>query len=151
MPVTIDVINHPAESWQRSKVATSEELLKEVSPKQYRRSKIILQSSFSRHALRENHASASANGFVWSAYMAYSDHHHLVIRPEDVWFAIITQLSFYINANAEALRSFFVSHEGRKELEVVDTGTLEQADFGALAQAMTQLISKNVNDPELRT
>ncbi|KAF5490841.1 Vegetative incompatibility protein HET-E-1 [Colletotrichum fructicola] len=47
-----------------------------------------------------------------------SNHHHLHIRPEDIWFAILTQLSFYINASSESLRSLMVEHEGRKKLEI---------------------------------
>ncbi|RCI08646.1 hypothetical protein L249_4790 [Ophiocordyceps polyrhachis-furcata BCC 54312] len=125
MPVTLNIVDHPAENWQLQKV--------------------------SRRRLRENHISASENGFVWSAYRAYSKHHHLVIRPDDVWLAILTQLSFYIKANAEQVRALFVSHEGRKELEMVDTGSIVYCDFGAFAQNMTTLMSKNVNDPELRT
>ncbi|KAK8007642.1 hypothetical protein PG989_001632 [Apiospora arundinis] len=85
-----------------------------------------------------------------SAYHAYSTHHHLVLRPEDIWFAILTQLSFYINAHAEDLRSFFVVHEGQKELTVVDCNSIDCADFGRMAQHMTHLIQENVIDPDLR-
>ncbi|KAL5610982.1 hypothetical protein FOBRF1_007099 [Fusarium oxysporum] len=151
MPVTLQIVEHPATGWEKPRVASAEDLLKGASPRNFRRCERIIQSSFSRGALREHHTSASENGFVWSAYHAYSNHHHLTIRPEDVWFAILTQLSFFINANAEQLRAFFVSHEGKKELEVVAVGTLESANFGSLAQQMTGLISKNVNDPELGT
>src|SRR5262249_10906954 len=55
------------------------------------------------------------------------------------------------NNHAEELRSFFVAHEGQKELEVVGEGNIFTADFGAMAVLMTDLIAKNVNDPELRT
>jgi len=60
-------------------------------------------------------------------------------------------LSFYINAHAEELRKFFVSHKGQKPLTVVEAGTISSVDFGPLAVRMTQEIEKNVNDPELRT
>ena len=39
----------------------------------------------------------------------------------------------------------------KKELEVADSGTMESADFGALAVHMTRMIEKNVVDRELRT
>jgi hypothetical protein len=91
------------------------------------------------------------NGFVRTCILAYSEHHHLYIRPEDVWFAILNQLSFYINAHAEELRKFFVSHDGQKQLAVVEVGTLHSVDHGALAVRMTYEIEKKVNDPELRT
>lgn len=146
MPVTINAVDHPATGWNDSKVSSDEKLLEEACPKQYRRCQRIVQSSFSRSSLREEHVSASQNGFVWAAYHAYSKHHHLTIRPEDVWFAILTQMSFFINANAEELRAFFVAHEGQKELEVVS----EVADFGNMARMMTHMIAKNVSDPGLR-
>ncbi|KAF6800215.1 hypothetical protein CSOJ01_12282 [Colletotrichum sojae] len=121
MPVTLQFVNHPATPWNGPKVTTPEKLLEEACPNEFRRSRRILQSSLSN--LGETHTSPSENGFVWAAYQAYSHHHHLTIRPEDIWFAILTQLSFYINANAEKLRHFFVDHEGKKELEVIDKRT----------------------------
>ncbi|KAF9529371.1 hypothetical protein CPB83DRAFT_875519 [Crepidotus variabilis] len=47
-------------------------------------------------------------------------HHHLVLRPDDIWMAILCQFNFFVNANSEELRSSFVAHEGKKTLEVVD-------------------------------
>jgi hypothetical protein len=37
----------------------------------------------------------------------------------------------------EELRDYFVAHEGRKELEVKEVGTIHSVDFGLLAQRMT--------------
>ncbi|RGP81417.1 duf4419 domain protein [Fusarium longipes] len=149
MPVTFSVVDHPAKGWETPKVETTKQLLMETSPREYRRCLRIIGSSFSPSLFQNNHISPSENGFVWSAYHAYSGHHHLTIRPEDVWFAILTQLTFFINANAEELRSFFVSHDGQKELEVIEVGTLDSVDIGALAQRLAGLVSKNVKDPEL--
>ncbi|KAF5967854.1 DUF4419 domain-containing protein [Fusarium coicis] len=149
MPVTFSVVNHPASTWEASKVETTESLLRETSPRDYRRCQRIIRTSFTPSLLQENHVSPSRNGFVWSAYHAYSQHHHLTIRPEDVWFSILTQISFFINANAEELRSFFVAHEGKKKLTVFEAATLETADIGALTQQLAGLVSKNVKDPEL--
>lgn len=146
MPVTIQIVDHPATSWQLSKVSSEEKLFEEACPRLFQRCQRIVQSSFSPSSLGEDHVSASQNGFVWAAYHAYSSHHHLVLRPEDVWFAILTQMSFFINAHAEELRSFFVAHEGQKDLKVKS----DVADFGYMAQKMTNLIAKNVVDPGLR-
>jgi hypothetical protein len=98
----------------------------------------------------DSHISASRNGFIWALVAAYSRHHNLIIRPEDIWFSIITQLSFYINAHAEDLRSIFVSHEGQKELTVTAVGTIHSVDLGALAVEMTELIDKNLVDKHFR-
>ncbi|KAI4259866.1 MAG: hypothetical protein L6R42_004339 [Xanthoria sp. 1 TBL-2021] len=59
-------------------------------------------------------------------------------------------LSFHINAHAEELRSFFVAHEGREELEVLDEGTIKTVDFGPLAVRMTKEMDKHIVDPDLR-
>ncbi|GKT50769.1 uncharacterized protein ColSpa_10950 [Colletotrichum spaethianum] len=151
MPVTLNIVNHPARPWEDDKVTTPEELFERACPRDFKQSERLIQTSLSRRVLRETHTSPSKNGLIWAAYHAYSNHHHLTLRPEDIWFAILTQLSFYINANAEDLRSFFVDHKGNKELEVIDAGSLEYANFGAFAQRMTHMIAKNVKDPELRT
>ncbi|KAF8803981.1 hypothetical protein BYT27DRAFT_7225465 [Phlegmacium glaucopus] len=60
----------------------------------------------------------------------------LMVRPDDVWIAILGQFNFYVNAHAEELRSHFVQHEGKKELIVKAEGTRYTVDFGALAYQM---------------
>ncbi|CAG7560625.1 unnamed protein product [Fusarium equiseti] len=149
MPVTLSIVNHAATAWKGPQVERPEDFMEQASPKDYRCCKRIIQTSLNTNLLQGSHITPSENGFVWSACHAYSQHHHLTIRPEDVWFAILTQISFFINANAEDLRSFFVEHDGQKELEVQMAGTLETVDFGDFAQIMTGLITKNVKDPEL--
>ncbi|KDQ55839.1 hypothetical protein JAAARDRAFT_208606 [Jaapia argillacea MUCL 33604] len=59
-------------------------------------------------------------------------------KPDDVWIAILTQLSFYINANAEELRSQFVAHEGKKQL------------VGKFALVMTEKLDENLVDKDLK-
>lgn len=151
MPVTLETASHPARKWEGNPVSDASKLLEKASPKDFRRSKRIIQSSFSPQLFSESHVSPSDNGFVRAVYLAYSHHHHLTLRPEDVWFSILTQLNFFINAHAEELRSFFVSHDGQKDLEVVEAGTIHSVDFGNLAIRMTEMIEKNILDPELRT
>jgi hypothetical protein len=146
MPVTLQVVNHEAKAWPRESVPDAEKLLGQSCPKHYRRSNRLIQTSFTERDFREGHISPSDNGLVWAAHDAYSQHHHLVIRPEDVWFAILTQLSFYINGHAEELRSFFVAHEGQEHLHL----DVEELDFAHTANEMTHLIAKNVIDPGLR-
>ncbi|KAK7955333.1 CFEM domain family protein [Apiospora saccharicola] len=152
MPVTISVMDHPATRWGKGRVDNSEVLLKECNPSSRNDCQRIIQDSFRRRdLLRESHISASRNGFVWAAYHAYCTHHHLVLRPEDIWFAILTQLSFYINAHAEDLRSLFVAHEGQKKLVVRDYNHVgSTTDYGRMAQEMTHRIQEHVVDPGLR-
>lgn len=91
---------------------------------------------------------AESNGLVHGVYAAYSHHHHLRLRPEDVWFSILTQLSFYINDNAEDLRDLFVSHDGKQELRVESPGTVDTVDLGKMATAMTDEMDKFIHDKE---
>jgi hypothetical protein len=92
----------------------------------------------------------SGNGFVYAAYRAYSHHHHLRLRPEDIWFSILSQLSFYVNKHAEELRSIFVSHEGKQKVQVTAVGTADTVNFGSLALQMTSEMDKFVHDKEWR-
>jgi hypothetical protein len=92
------------------------------------------------------------NGFVDTVIYAYNKHHNLVIRPDDVWIAILSQLSFYINDNAETLRSKFVAHEGKKELELfIPNSPLEDIDWDDAGDGMTTLLHKKLVDKDLQT
>ncbi|PPQ93915.1 hypothetical protein CVT25_008005, partial [Psilocybe cyanescens] len=108
----------------------------------------LLQSSFSGSNFSD--LGPQNNGFVDTVIHAYNQHHHLVLRPDDVWIAILGQFNFYVNANAEKLRSKFVAHEGKKKLIVRAVGTRYTVDFGDLAHQMTSLIHNNVVDKDLK-
>ncbi|KAL7942066.1 hypothetical protein V8C42DRAFT_333487 [Trichoderma barbatum] len=92
------------------------------------------------------------NGFVDGIIRAFQQDLHLVLRPDDIWLAITIQLSFYINAHAEELRSFFVQHQGKKDL-VIDLSpqTMANLDIPLAAKLFANLIQKNVLDPELKS
>ncbi|KAH9905129.1 hypothetical protein F4778DRAFT_695221 [Xylariomycetidae sp. FL2044] len=147
MPVTVRPAKHPARPWTPKTAASAEEFLQGACGKEVADCKSIIQFAFGGGG---EHLTYSDNGFVRAAYAAYSQHHHLTIRPEDVWFAILSQLTFHINAHAEELRSYFVAHEGRREIVVTAPGTLHTADFGGLAVQMTRAMEKHIVDPDLR-
>lgn len=93
---------------------------------------------------------ARKNGFVDAVTAAYSRHHHLTLRPEDVWLAIISQFSLYVNKHAEELRGKFVAHEGQKKLRIVyEDTTRYTVDFADFTQRIGGLIAKNVVDGEI--
>ena len=151
MPATIQVASHPANLWKAKNVTSSSDLLKGTSYEHHKAYKRIIQSSVSNDFLSKTHITSSDNGFVRAAFHAYNQHYHLIIRPDDVWFAILSQLNFYINAHAEELRNRFVSHEGQKELKIVfSSGSIDTLDFGVFARRMTALIQDNVKDPNVR-
>ncbi|KAL6861957.1 hypothetical protein J3F83DRAFT_746284 [Trichoderma novae-zelandiae] len=91
-----------------------------------------------------------ANGFVNGIIRAFQQDLHLVLRPDDIWLAIMVQFSFYVNGHAEELRSHFVDHKGKKKL-VVDMSpqTMATLDVSLAAKKFTAVIQNNVLDPEL--
>ncbi|KAJ7581820.1 hypothetical protein C8J56DRAFT_958341 [Mycena floridula] len=142
MPVTFSPAKHPANSVPPSVPGTSLDLLKANG---HTRSKEILQSSFGGDVA----VIRNQNGFVSTVVDAYNKHHALSIRPDDVWMAILVQFNLFVNGNAERLRSHFVAHEGKKELEVRAVGTRYTVDFGSLALQFTTLLGQNIKDPAL--
>ncbi|KAI4113340.1 MAG: hypothetical protein LQ338_008192, partial [Usnochroma carphineum] len=150
MPVTIKPASHGMETIRHYCPLPQDplHLLKRSCPGESQECKELLQSSFGPKL--QAAIDSSSNGFVHGAIRAYNQHYGLHIRPEDVWFAILSQLSLFINAHAEELRGQFVAHEGKKELEITCWGTRYTVDFGRLAKQMSELIEQNVVDPELR-
>ncbi|THU79762.1 hypothetical protein K435DRAFT_823835 [Dendrothele bispora CBS 962.96] len=108
MPVSFYPANHPSKpviaNGQYQKDTTPLTLLKSACYDQYEKSDEILQSSFEH--LTEPILPLS-NGLVITIVDAYSQHHALSLRPDDVWICILTQFNFFVNANAETLRSIF--------------------------------------------
>ena len=84
----------------------------------------------------------SSNGFVKTVILAYSYYHHIVIRLDDIWFAIVSQLSLYINKHAEDLCHKFVAHKDQEELVVVEEGNRWTVDHGNLAKRMKDKLKK---------
>ncbi|KAL8923614.1 MAG: hypothetical protein Q9208_004561 [Pyrenodesmia sp. 3 TL-2023] len=153
MPVTIKPAGHGAKKIRLSYTLPSDslQLLKASCQRESQECKEILQSSFGKTL--EASINHSSNGFVHGAIRAYNGHHHLRIRPEDVWFAdfpVISQFSLFVNAHAEELRRLFVAHKGKEELELKYGGTRYTVDFGRFAKQMGELIEQKVVDPELR-
>ena len=150
MPVTIKIAKHDASlsRVEAQSIQSPEKLLEGSCSDEYQSCHKIIQSSFDRNL--DNSLHPSSNGFVRAAVEAYSYHQHLLIRPEDVWFAILTQLSVYINKHPEELREKFVAHKGKIDLEVVRVGNRNTVDHKSMIEETAQLIEKNVVDPELR-
>lgn len=157
MPVTIYPAPHgtnEARSGAYGVAQTSEELLREALPKDYaEKFKGMIQSSFPDKFDSEDYEIApSKSGFVKAAVEAYNHHHHLIVRPEEVWFTILAQLAIYVNGHAEEVRSYFVPHEGKKQTIIVDeegTGSRFCSDLGRMTKQMAEQLKKNINDPLL--
>ena len=87
-------------------------------------------------------------GFFTAVYEAYNNHWALRTTPEDWWFTIIRTVALAIDENSKnpKVRSFFVQHEGKKELRVnVAPGSLpHHVDYSNFFDQMTNLIDQNV-------
>ncbi|TFK87157.1 hypothetical protein K466DRAFT_599727 [Polyporus arcularius HHB13444] len=145
MPVTFDVApqkprqytrytDPPDSSQSLLKVAYARSLQRGI---QYKRRQSSVKQSDLESLVPKN------NGFVYAVLEAYGGHHHLRIRPDDVWLAILTQLSFYVNAHAEELRQYFVAHDGQKSISVEDTFG---SDYASMTRQFVRLIQEMVVD-----
>ena len=56
----------------------------------------------------------SRNGLVEAAVHAWNHHNKLILRPDDFWIAILSQLNFCVNKHAERLREFFCQSPGEE-------------------------------------
>jgi len=110
----------------------------------------IIQSSASGDDGKSSSVSGAEYGLVSAIQHAYNTHHNLVLRPDDIWQAILTQFSFYVNAHAEELRDKFVDFEGKKKLTIEMYGNLFSVNFGEFANRMVdEQIKTNIKDPEV--
>jgi len=156
MPITFQVTDTKAEEIKWSPFEVNSILPREdrmgsngKNKKETNKYGRLIQGSTQRMS-KTQALSCSNNSFVYPAIWAYSKHHHLVIKPDDVWLAICTQFSNYVNGNGEELRDKFVDFQGKKELTVSGGGTLFTADYEDLSQRMTLEIAKNIKDPSVR-
>ncbi|CAM6084378.1 unnamed protein product [Calypogeia fissa] len=167
MPITVHPSKSPLSSVKRygepaEGAKDAKELLQPASGDLSKKCGEIFQSSFAsgtfspsaeRFAftdLSKSKVCFKRNGLVDTAVLAYNNHHHLVLRPDDVWIAILSQFNLYVNANAKQLRHLFVTHKGKKHLVITLPGSRYDVHFGRFAKYMGHLIQENVKDPELR-
>ncbi|KAI5863207.1 hypothetical protein GGS23DRAFT_58607 [Durotheca rogersii] len=154
MPVTVRPSDHGSTSWagRRYRHASSPDILlhytliddSRTSPPRARQ---LVQTSFTGLGRADN-VFAAKNGFVHACIDAYNEHHCLVIRPEDVWLAILTQLSAYVNAHSEELRKRLCVHDGQQPLHI--EVELDGADHGKIALDMTKLMQGHIRDEGLQ-
>jgi len=58
------------------------------------------------------------NGFMVAVVTAFAQHLPLEIAPDHVWSLITYAFARHVDENAEELRKNFVSHEGKKRIEI---------------------------------
>lgn len=166
MPITFQIATHSSETfdtsgWHSFTVEKPEDVLRmtwEPGTETYNSEtqsfsglscKDLIQSSLQESAELKNFFPQN-NGFLQGIITAYNGHHNLVIRPDDVWIAILSQFNLYVNANAEALRSKFVSHQGKEKITVRCVAPSRyDVDYKWMADEMTKQMKDKAVDPEL--
>lgn len=97
MPVTFTVASHDANPVQKFRRMEAAQAVLDATwgSNQGRQAKSgrVLQSTFASPEDLTNIV-PQKNGFVGPLLMAYNQHHHITLRPDDVWIAIVGQFSF---------------------------------------------------------
>jgi len=109
----------------------------------------LLRHSLPPHSTAEPTMSLS-HGLVSGLISAYSRHYNIELRPDDFWSAVLVQFSFYLNANAEELRSRFVDFQGKRKLIVYMDGHIRTVDHAVFIRKMIPQIASNLKDPSIR-
>lgn len=110
----------------------------------------ILQTSFDNDGT-PSAMKQSTIGLVYSIIDGYSHHQDPQLRADDIWFAALSQFSFYINAHSEELRDKFVAHKEKKELVIYYANDSRYTvDFAVFAKQISAFIQEKVIDPSLR-
>lgn len=109
---------------------------------------LIMEATNFTSTFPDSIAWIESSSFVDTVFYSYQNHHNLIIRPDDIWTAIIVQLSLYVNANAEELRHSFVNFEGTKELEVIFVAPINDVPFETFIEKIITLIDDNI-DPSI--
>ena len=128
-------------------VRTPEELLRHSAPKQFANAARFLDGAF---VDTKNAVKPCGNGLIYTVMQAWMNHHILVLRPDDIWLAILAQFNLFVNANAEALRALFVEHNDKKVLVIVAAShNVGDSPYGDIAQQFATMVRDNVRDPSM--
>ena len=76
-------------------------------------------------------ADVSHHPLMAAVHSAFADHRPLRLSPDMVWLLICQGVAHHVNANAEALRSQFVQHQGQRTLKVSRGFNFDAATAGA--------------------
>lgn len=75
---------------------------------------IIFSTINGNNSLKLHHS----NELIGSIMYACTEHVPLVLKPDNIWFNVVCNLSKYINKYSKELQSIFVKHEGTKDLKI---------------------------------
>jgi len=89
--------------------------------------------------------SFSKNGLIGAMVMSYNLHHHLELRPDDVWLGVMTGFDALMNRGppggepiAEALRPKVVDHAGKLTLTAFGGGSITTFGMDSMVGQITK-------------
>lgn len=91
------------------------------------------------------------NGLVGGVLEAYNNHHNLILRPDDIWLAIMSQFAVYVDKNNSVLRDEFVSHQGKILVEAWGVGNKNTADYPALVSTLVNKCEEYIKNDKIHS
>lgn len=91
------------------------------------------------------------HGFIAAITQAWDDELPLALKPDHFWLLVLQAVAAHVTANAEELRSRFVTHAGQKVLRVHRDGWVGGPgtagyDWAGVAAELTELVDANTVD-----
>merc|ERR1719320_1662496 len=88
-------------------------------------------------------------GFFSTILACYNNHWTLRTSPDDWWIVIVKTVANAVdtNGNKEPVRKFFVDHQGKKMIEVILPGRLNNVDYSWLFDQFSKGIRSNIKTP----
>ncbi|OOF90889.1 hypothetical protein ASPCADRAFT_178541 [Aspergillus carbonarius ITEM 5010] len=145
MPITLTLSDTPSHEWSgASNADDGAELFSQTSIEDASESTEIFKSTFGDGDFQTRCLIGWKHGFVEAMYTAYCQHHRLTLRPEDIWFSILSQLNLYFSAHSQELRHHFVRPVQNMP------AFYQHASVRVMANHMEAALANHVTDPELR-
>lgn len=152
MPVTFEVTPglDVRSCYTSSHPQNATELLRECSPQDQRNCEEMLHSSFTDDLARNQDVNGSDNGFVRAVIQAYYEHRILVIRPDDVWLAILTQFNHYVNGNAAELFRKVWRGDRALKLDITADGPIQNYNWADFLRTVVHALGQRFTDRDLQ-
>ncbi|KAI1361913.1 hypothetical protein F5Y08DRAFT_342206 [Xylaria arbuscula] len=153
MPVIVECYPEPVSggNWF-SNGLSSKEFLDILCFRGHTEVETMVQSSY--HEDNQRTICHSDNGFICTVFAAYTSRFHLVLRPEDIWIAILTQFGYHTNAevneNAPHLHSS-TRHNNAGHILLQNFDSLDTVEYDDLTPNMANLIGTTFKDPSALT
>jgi len=88
-------------------------------------------------------------GFFSTILACYNNHWTLRTSPDDWWNVIVKTVANAVDTNGDKklVREFFVDHQGKKTIEVILPGRLDNIDYKWLFDQFSEGIRENIKTP----